>query len=37
MSKIETEPGLLRLPLIRAGNKLSVGHDEQAWKEMHAT
>ena len=36
MSKIETEPNLLRLPLIRAANKLSVGHDEEAWKEIHA-
>jgi len=36
MSKIENEPGLLRLPLIRAGNKLSVGQDEEAWKEIHA-
>ena len=29
MAKIESEPDLLRLPLIRAGNKLSVGHDER--------
>jgi|HubBroStandDraft_6_1064221.scaffolds.fasta_scaffold402414_2 arsenate reductase len=36
MAKIENEPGLLRLPLVRAGNKLSVGHDEEAWKQMHA-
>jgi arsenate reductase len=36
MAKIENEPGLLRLPLVRTGNKLSVGHDEEAWKQMHA-
>jgi arsenate reductase-like glutaredoxin family protein len=32
--KIEQEPRLLRLPLVRAGNLLSVGHDEDAWKGM---
>ncbi len=36
MAKIESEPNLLRLPLIRAANKLSVGHDEEGWTEMHA-
>jgi arsenate reductase-like glutaredoxin family protein len=34
LAKIEREPKLLRLPLVRAGNKLSVGHDESAWKAM---
>ncbi len=34
IAKIEKEPKLLRLPLIRAGNKLSAGHDEDAWKAM---
>jgi arsenate reductase-like glutaredoxin family protein len=33
---IEREPSLLRLPLVRAGNRLSVGHDEASWKEMLA-
>lgn len=28
------EPGLLRLPLVRSGTKLSVGRDEAAWKAM---
>lgn len=32
--RIEKEPGLLRLPLIRAGKLLSVGQDEAAWKTM---
>jgi arsenate reductase len=32
--KIEADPKLLRLPLVRAGNRLSVGQDEGAWKEM---
>lgn len=34
--RIERDPKLLRLPLIRSGNKLSVGPDEEAWKEMAA-
>jgi arsenate reductase (glutaredoxin) len=34
MAKIERDPKLLRLPLVRAGNKLAIGHDEVAWKEM---
>jgi arsenate reductase len=34
LAKIEREPGLLRLPLIRCANRLSVGHDETAWKTM---
>jgi arsenate reductase-like glutaredoxin family protein len=34
LSKIEREPKLLRLPLVRAGNRFSVGKDEAAWKEM---
>ncbi len=34
ITRIEKEPRLLRLPLIRAGNRLSVGDDESAWKAM---
>ncbi len=34
LGKIEKEPKLLRLPLIRFGNKLSAGQDEDAWKSM---
>jgi arsenate reductase-like glutaredoxin family protein len=34
LSKIEREPKLLHLPLIRSGNRLSVGHDEDSWKAM---
>ena len=36
LRRIEDEPKLLRLPLVRAANKLSVGHDEDAWKAMLA-
>ena len=34
LRKIEVEPKLLRLPLIRSGNLLSVGQDEAGWKGM---
>lgn len=37
LRRIEREPQLLRLPLIRAANRLSVGHDEAAWQEMLAS
>ena len=36
LGRIEREPKLLRLPLVRAGNRISIGHDETAWKEMAA-
>ncbi len=32
--KIERDPKLLRLPLVRAGTRLSIGQNEAAWKEM---
>jgi arsenate reductase-like glutaredoxin family protein len=34
MGRIAGDPNLLNLPLIRAGNRLSVGQDEDAWKAM---
>lgn len=34
LQRIEREPKLLRLPLIRGGNLLSVAHDEESWKAM---
>src|SRR5579863_3929814 len=36
LERIEREPKLLRLPLVRAANRLSIGHDEDAWKAMLA-
>ena len=36
LQRIEQQPGLLRLPLIRSGKLLSVGHDEDSWKAMMA-
>ena len=34
LAKIEREPRLLRLPLVRSANCLSIGHDEESWKAM---
>lgn len=34
LGKIEREPKLLKLPLVRSGNKLAVGQDEAGWKAM---
>ena len=36
LARIEKEPLLLRLPLVRGAKLLSVGKDEAAWKEMTA-
>jgi arsenate reductase-like glutaredoxin family protein len=36
LAKIEREPGLLRLPLIRCANLLSIGQDPETWKVMTA-
>jgi arsenate reductase len=36
LARIEREPRLLRLPLVRAGNRLSIGRDEDTWKAMLA-
>ncbi len=34
LSRIEREPALLRLPLVRADKKLSTGRDDATWKTM---
>ena len=34
MGRIERDPKLLRLPLVRAANRLSIGHDENSWKAL---
>ena len=36
LDRVTGEPLLLRLPLVRAGNRISIGHDEAAWLEMAA-
>lgn len=34
LARIEQNPKLFRLPLVRAARRLSIGHDEDAWKAM---
>jgi arsenate reductase-like glutaredoxin family protein len=34
LARIEREPRLLRLPLVRGGKLVSVGQDEDAWAAM---
>jgi arsenate reductase len=34
LRRIESTPALLRLPLVRASNRISLGLDEEAWKAM---
>jgi arsenate reductase (glutaredoxin) len=34
IAKIEREPKLLKLPLVRGANRVSIGQDEAAWKAM---
>jgi len=36
LSRMERDPNLLRLPLIRGGKVLSAGHDEESWRAMLA-
>jgi arsenate reductase (glutaredoxin) len=36
LGRIERQPKLLRLPLVRAAERLSIGHDEDVWKAMIA-
>jgi arsenate reductase-like glutaredoxin family protein len=36
LGRIERDPKLLRLPLIRGANRLSIGQDEDSWKAMLA-
>lgn len=36
LRRIEGEPRLLRLPLVRLGNRISIGQDEESWKTMAA-
>jgi arsenate reductase-like glutaredoxin family protein len=36
LRRVEVEPSLLRLPLVRGGKMVSVGQDEESWKAMLA-
>ena len=33
-AEIEQQPKLLKLPLVRCANKISIGRDEKAWAAM---
>jgi len=35
IERVVADPGLLRLPLIRYGNELTIGIDEAVWKDWH--
>jgi arsenate reductase len=34
--RVEREPALLKLPLVRGSKLISIGHDEESWKAMLA-
>jgi arsenate reductase len=34
LGRIEKQPKLLKLPLVRCGNRISIGKDEKAWLQM---
>jgi arsenate reductase-like glutaredoxin family protein len=34
LRKIEERPRLLKLPLVRCGNRISIGRDENTWARM---
>ena len=36
LARIERDPKLLKLPLVRGGKLISAGHDEASWKAMLA-
>ena len=36
LERIGREPKLLRLPLVRSGNRISIGEDEDSWRAMLA-
>ena len=36
VERVIADQGLLRLPLVRFGNELTIGVDEAAWKEWQA-
>jgi arsenate reductase-like glutaredoxin family protein len=35
LERVVADPRLLRLPLVRCGNELTVGVDEATWREWH--
>ena len=37
LQRLSEEPGMLKQPLVRFGNKVSVGLDESSWREWLST
>jgi arsenate reductase-like glutaredoxin family protein len=37
LERIERQPSLLKLPLVRYGDRVAIGHDEPSWKSMLET
>ena len=35
VERVIADPGLLRLPLVRYGDELTIGVDEEAWRAWH--
>lgn len=35
LARVSADPRLLRLPLVRFGNEVTVGVDEDTWREWH--
>ena len=36
LERVASDPALLRLPLVRFGNELTIGVDEEAWRRWQA-
>jgi arsenate reductase-like glutaredoxin family protein len=34
LKRVEQEPRLLRLPFVRSGKAVCIGHDEESWRAM---
>ncbi|MBI4906414.1 MAG: arsenate reductase [Acidobacteria bacterium] len=37
LDKVAQTPSLLKLPLVRGNNRISIGHDEESWNAMLPT
>lgn len=35
LERVAADPGLLRLPLVRYGNEVTIGVDEETWTRWH--
>ena len=34
LDRVARQPQLLKLPLVRAGNRIAIGHDEESWRAL---